>query len=368
MDITKIDPNLATIAVSDEDDVQWISAHDERLTLYGVYYDKSEGRYRRMPATDAEKVSKAVAGLSTHTSGGRIRFVTDSKYIAIKAAIPTARPMTHMTMRGSMGFGVYADGFFENSYSPDAKAHIQDLANSTTKSYFATKNMLCHKISQGNDGKSVIDVYFPLYGGVLELYIGVARGSVVEKGPKYKYEKPMVFYGSSITQGGCVSHPGNDYTAIISRRLDADYINLGFSGNGNAEDAMVDYLNAIDASLYAFDYNMFAKYPDRVLPPHYSIYQRLREKHPDVPILLYDKPAYDYTSYPEREEIIRSTYERAVAEGDKLIAHVHARELFGDENRDICTVDASHPTDYGALKMADALTPVIKALFEKAYK
>ena len=116
-----------------------------------------------------------------------------------------------------------------------------------------------------------------------------------------------IYYGSSITQGACVTRPGNDYISILARRLDCDYINLGFSGNGNAEDAMIDYILSIDADLYAFDYNMYPNRKERILPSHFSIYERIRKKHPDAAILLYDKPN-EYWS--EREDIIRSTYNK----------------------------------------------------------
>lgn len=367
MDISTIDPNFATVTVKDEDDVNWISSHDERMSLYGVYYEEKDGLYVRMPAEVALSANKKLGCGVRMTAGGRLRFVTDSPYIAIKASVPAFQPMAHMTIRGSHGFGVYADGFFENSYSPNFKDFMIKVENPLKdKIYFAQKNILFHKnTTYGEKHKSVIDVYFPLYGGVAELYIGVALGSVVERAPEYEIKKPIVFYGSSITQGGCVSHPGNDYTAILGRRLDADYINLGFSGNGNAEEPMIDYINSIDASLFAFDYNMYEKLPDRVLPPHYSIYERLREKHPDVPILMYDKPASDYTFYQKREDIIRESYERAVSEGDKLVGYVCAHDLFGEGDRDCSTVDAAHPTDFGSVRMADALYPVMKKLLKK---
>ena len=371
MDISTIDPNFATVTVKDEDDVKWISAHDERMSLYGVYYDKDEGLYMRMPVDIAMAANEKLGWAVIMTTGGRLRFVTDSPYIVIKASLPAFAPMPHMTIRGSHGFGVYADGFFENSYSPNFKDFLSVGQDSPLKQriYFAQKNTLFHKnTTRGENHKSIIDVYFPLYGGVAELYLGVAQGSVIEKAPEYEIKKPLVFYGSSITQGACASHPGNDYTAMIARRLNADYINLGFSGNGNAEAPMIDYINGIDGSLFAFDYNMYEKFPDRVLPPHYSIYERIREKHPGVPILMYDKPASDYTFYQKREDTIRETYERAVSEGDELVAFVSAHELFGEGDRDACTVDASHPTDFGAVRITEALFPVIKALLDKANK
>ena len=186
----------------------------------------------------------------------------------------------------------------------------------------------------------------------------------MEKAPDYKYKKPLVIYGSSITQGACVSRPGNDYISIISRRFDADYINLGFSGAGNCEDSMIEYINSIDGCLYAYDYNMYESRPERILPPHFSIYERIREKHPDAAILMYDKPGCDYEAYPLREEIIRSSYKKAVELGDKRVGFVEAVDMLGETERDCCMVDHSHPNDLGSMRIADAVYPVIKKLLE----
>ncbi len=355
MDIEKMDPNLKAVSGNCED-VEFISAHDKRFSLHGVYYDEKESLYRRVPEQVASQVSDYLVALGMMTAGGRIRFITDSPYIAIKASIPYFSVMSHMTITGSHGFSVYADGFFQNRYSPTPKAFAKTFTKGE-KIYFADKKPLLKP-----ESKKLIEIYFPLYGGVCELYIGVAPNSIVEKAPDYAIKKPLVFYGSSLTQGACVSRPGNDYISIISRRVNADYVNLGFSGNGNAEDCMIDYINAIDGSIYCFDYNLYANFPDRVLPPHYSIYERIREKHPNAGIILTDKPCCDYDKNFEREQTIRATYERALANGDKNIAYVPAIDLFGVGERDSCTVDGLHPNDLGAMRMADALTPAVKKL------
>lgn len=362
LDVSTIDANLATLKF-DNNEVEWISAHDKRFSLHGVYYNEGEGLYMRVPdeVSDASN-NPGYRILSRLTAGGRLRFVTNSKYISIKAAIPPKMPMPHMSITGSHGFSVYADGFFRNRYSPvfaDYKLLFEENPDSK-KIYFAER-----KLIMDTNEKRVIDVYFPLYGGVCELFVGVDHGSIVEPAPQYVCEKPLLFYGSSITQGGCVSRPGNDYVSILGRRLNMDYLNLGFSGNGNAEAALIDYINSIDAALYAFDYNYYSHRKDRVLPPHFSIYERIREKHPDTPILLYDKPGTDHEPCAEREEMIRETYEKALKLGDKKVGFVPARALLGEGERDCCMVDVSHPNDLGAMRMADALYPVIKKLVEE---
>ena len=300
--------------------------------------------------------NRGLPSLARMTAGGRLRFVTDSDYISIKAALPLYLPMSHMSITGSHGFSVYVNGIHKNRYSPVFQDFTEALRKGENEKVFFAERK---RVGTVREYKTV-EIYFPLYGGVSELFIGIEPGTTIRKAAPYKNTKPLLFYGSSITQGACVSRPGNDYISILARKLDSDYINLGFSGNGNAEDAMIDHIASIDASLYAFDYNMYAHCKDRVLPPHFSIYERIRAKRPDALILLMDKPGCDYSPYPEREAIIRATYEKAIALGDKRVCYIPAKDLLGNSERDCCMVDTNHPNDLGAMRIADAIYSVLK--------
>jgi len=367
MSIFKIDPRMANLSIS-SDDVKWISAHEQVFSLHGVFYDEEAGLYARVPSRIAEKVSPGVAGLSYMCAGGRLRFVSDSPYIAVKASLPAFMPMPHMTLTGSHGFAVYADGRFAQQIAPPIEAFLQGADYSspmTSRIRFAKSR----DISPGEVRRErLYELYFPLYGGVAELFIGIQEGSVLKAAPEYRYKKPILFYGSSITQGACVSRPGNDYVSMIARWLDSDYINLGFSGCGNAEKEMLDHIVSLDASVYAYDYNLYDDRPERVLPPHYDIYKQIREARPDAAVLLYDKPFSDGDStYERRRAIIADTYERASREGDRRVIHIPAEALLGAEHRDSCVADCSHPNDLGAMRMAQAMYGPIKAFLENKY-
>ena len=365
MSISRIDPNLANLGVR-ESDVKWFSAHDSVFSLHGVFYEEETGLYTRMPHKTAKSVSVGVEKLSYCCSGGRLRFISDSPYIAIKASLPAFWPMPHMAMTGSHGFSVYADGFFAQKYVPPMKAFLSDVDYNSpyvSRICFAESRTIC---CENDRHETLYEIYFPLYGGVAELYIGVKEGSIMKSAPEYKYKKPILFYGSSITQGACVSRPGNDFVSIMARWLNSDYINLGFSGCGNAEQKMLDYIMSIDASVYAYDYNLYDSRPERLLPPHYNIYRQIRTVRQESAILLYDKPFYECDStYERRSAIIRSTYERAVQEGDNKVIHIGAGEMFGSENRDSCVADCSHPNDLGAIRIAESMYGPIKAFLER---
>ena len=359
MDITKIDINMSTGKIDDE--VKWINSLDNIFSLHGVFYNHDEKLYMRVPAEVSDATGNiGLPVLSRMTSGGRIRFVTNSKFIALKAGLPAFAPAPNMPITLTHGFSVYADGVFCNRYSAGFQNILdaKEYENWENKIYFAEKKKIAD-----TEKERIVEIYFPLYGGVSELYIGVSKDAVIKKASPYKNSKPMLFYGSSITQGACVSRPGNDYVSIIARKFNSDYINLGFSGSGNAEDAMIDYINSFDASLYAFDYNYYPARKDRVLPPHFSIYERIREKHPDAIILMYDKPGCDYEPCKEREDMIFESYKKALALGDKKVCYIPAKDLLGEGDRDSCMVDVSHPNDLGAIRMADSICSVIETFF-----
>ncbi len=207
-----------------------------------------------------------------------------------------------------------------------------------------------------------ITIHFPLYSNVDKLYIGLADGAVIEQPAPYQIRKPIVYYGSSITQGGCASRPGTSYQGFVSREIDADYLNLGFSGNARAEEEMAKYIGSLDMSLFVYDYDHNAPSVEHLKNTHERMFLEIRERHPGLPVVMMSRPKL-YLSEEElaRLEIIKATYENALARGDNNVYLIDGRELMawaGNEG----TVDTCHPTDLGFLSMAKALIPVLKGL------
>ena len=130
-------------------------------------------------------------------------------------------------------------------------------------------------------------IFLPLYDGIKTIEIGVDSNCEIKK-PKKSNKKPIVFYGTSITQGGCASRPGMAHTNIISRKLDIDCINFGFSGNGRMEQPIAELISEIDPLFYIIECmpNMFP--PDLVSSNTIPLVDVIRSKNPNTPIVLVD--------------------------------------------------------------------------------
>ncbi|GHV00408.1 hypothetical protein FACS1894211_07630 [Clostridia bacterium] len=353
MDIKRIDKNFIGNKLN-IGGVSFFDAKEKPFGLYGVFYDKPLGRYLRMPAAAAARVSEGVNALNAYTSGGRLRFITDSEYIAIRCVTDSACLMPHMPLTGSCGFSLYADGTYYQTFIPDSAAYIEKNNGYESVVHFPDKR------------RRDITIYFPLYNAVRELFVGFAPDAALDSGKKYGRKIPIVFYGSSITQGGCASRPGNSYDAIVARMLDSDYINLGFSGNCKAESVMADYLTTLDASVFVYDYDANAPDKDYLEKTHYALYARYRAVKTNTPIVMLSRPDFDgdKSLNAARREVIRASYEKAVASGDENVYFIDGETLFGKTNRDCCTADGCHPNDAGFLRMAETVYPVIKRIIE----
>ena len=352
MKIADIDKNFKVETEIERENLQFYDAKEEPFRIYGLL--RETGRYCRMPMEIAEQVSQGVEVLSTNTAGGRVRFRTNSPYVAISVQMDGIGKMPHFPLTGSAGFDLYVDeGKGSRYYSTFTPPF--DIENG----YEGVKDLpgVCMRD---------VTIHFPLYSNVKELYIGLDSRAIVEKAPDYKYEKPVVYYGSSITQGGCASRPGNSYQSIISRRMNINHVNLGFSGSGKAEPVMREYLAGLEMSAFVCDYDHNAPDVDHLKRTHLPLYRAIREKQPELPIIFISAP--DVLLHPEvyevRREIIRATYETAVAEGDANVYFIDGGELFAGEDWDLCTVDGCHPNDLGFYRMAMRIEKEIQKIFK----
>ncbi len=356
MEISEIDKNFKLNSVV-EPDIVWKNAKDLPFKTYGVFYDEERKQYLRMPQSVADTVSPGVAYLNLCTAGGRIRFTTSSPYIAVKCVVPHGTLMPHITMVAQFGFSICYDGEYAGRINPEFKTLLPENA-------IDGKIAFCGQVKLSKE-KPLHDVtiYMPLYNGVSELFIGVKEDSVLISPPDYTYERPILFYGSSITQGGCASRPGNDYAGLIGQALDSDIYNLGFSGNAKGEKQIVDYLCAQNPSVFVLDYDHNAPTVAHLEQTHLPLYKAFREAHPTTPIVMTSAPDYWRDCGGERRAVVSRTYDYAISNGDKNIYFIGGEELFGNDYQ-FCTVDGCHPNDLGFYKMAQAYCSVLRPLIE----
>ena len=173
-----------------------------------------------------------------------------------------------------------------------------------------------------------------------------------------------MYYGTSITQGGCASRPGIAYASIVGRWLDCQTVNLGFSGCGQAEPEMADFVCEIDAAAYVVD--CVANVVPKDLPRIESLVRRLRHLRPHTPVVLVEQVYFIYGEYVDRvyrenkakNDYLHDLHKRLLAEGWRGLHYVDGKDLLGHDGEG--AVDGVHPTDLGFLRMAEIIAPVVK--------
>ncbi len=340
MDIADIDKNL-TVYADIPEDIEWFDIRKAPFIIYGLLDCGNE--FRRLPKELTDGISESLTTLSQNTAGGRVRFKTDSPYIAIKAGYNEVTRMSHMAFINNAGFDVYSNTASTSRYLGSL------IAPWDLKTSFAN-------IIYTDGGLHDLTINFPSYGSPVTVLIGLKKGSRLENTDGYCSKKPIIFYGSSITQGGCASRPGLVYENYISRHFNIDYINLGFSGNGLAEEAVVDYMAGLDFGVFVSDYDHNAPDLPYLEKTHYRMYEKIRAAHPDVPYIMLSKPDFDadVKASAARRDVIYDSYRRA-KQNDENVYFIDGQRLFGEQNRDNCTVDGCHPNDLGMYRMAEVL-------------
>ncbi|MCC6124150.1 MAG: SGNH/GDSL hydrolase family protein [Pirellulales bacterium] len=307
--------------------------------------------FDRLPAQAEKTVTPAVWNLSRDSAGMMVRFKTDATAIGVHYKLGKKQlDMPHMPASGVSGVDLYArDAEGKWKWVMVTKPDAQEVKAEIIKGLAP--------------GEREYAAYLPLYNGVEFLSIGVPKGSRFAGLPPR--EKPLVFYGTSITHGACASRPGMVHTAILGRRFDMPVVNLGFSGNGKMDGAVGDFLTQIDAAAYVIDClpNMG---PAEVTAKCAPLVKQIRAARPDRPIVLVEDrrntnswilPARD-KHHTENHAALKAAYTALQKEGVKNLYYIPGDNLYGND-ADGAT-DASHASDLGFMRQADAFEPVIR--------
>jgi len=325
--------------------------YDAKLFLEGMAFDNAPP-FSRLPVNAEELVRKPVWDLSRNSAGVVAHFISDATEIHIRWEVLNDFHMVHMAGTGIRGLDLYVKHDKSWFHLGTGKPYQKENTRRLIKNLSAEPREYM--------------LYCPLYDGLKSLSIGLNPEATIEEiGRK---DKPLVFYGTSITQGGCVSRPGMAYPAIIGRILNRESINLGFSGNGHMDPEIIDYLSKIDAEIYVFD--NFPNMDLEMIKERAEVeLKKLLEAHPKTPVLMVPNiMAEDGWFNPE-------VYNATIAENEELIA-IYARLKPKHKNlymipfkqiRHVAvegTVDGIHLTDVGAVNMANVMEKWIKRIIK----
>ena len=313
--------------------------------------------YDRLPARAEGVVRDPVWELSHNSAGMSCRFTTDAPEIQVRYTLLSPElDMTHMPASGVSGVDLYT------------------LVEHDQWRYIATVRPASQRVratvARGiAPGRRTYMLNLPLYNGIDSLEIGVTRGAAFEPIPP-RSDKPVVFYGTSVTQGGCASRPGVAFPAILGRRLNVPVINLGFSGNGRMDPEIGRLLTELDAAVFVLDC-VANLTPEQAAQRTEPFVRLLREAKPGTPIVLVENPVFaevlvlpdEMKVHRGRRTAVREAYDRLIASGMKELYYLEGDALLGEDGE--ATVDGSHPSDLGMNRYADAFEKVLKPLLKR---
>jgi len=323
---------------------RWIPPTAPNVEINGLpWFRENGGEFYRWPVRLQPTLRPAVWDLGKSPSGGRIRFRTDSGSLAVRLEYPRPPGMRNMHAFGQTGVDLYLDGEYAGSATADKDAK-------PGKTY--------EHVYTSDQPRAMRDVtlYLSLYMPVKVLEIGLDAGARVEKARPYALPKPVVFYGTSITQGGCASRAGMSYQAMLERMLNIDIVNLGFSGNGRGEPEVARAVAEIDAACYVLDFAQNNRTVESLGEVYKPFMATLREKHPETPIVAIT-PIYASRGGSRVESmraLIRKAVSERIAAGDNHLQLVEGTDLLGPARGD-GLVDGVHPNDLGFRWMAEGL-------------
>jgi hypothetical protein len=327
--------------------------------LLGKIGEQTETRYERFPAKFKDVLSGKRPSLwsgSKQTAGLAVRFSSNSTHISARWD-PDGNTMNHMATTGVQGLDLYCLEGNEWRYVCTARPHSPKGGMSIISNMEAKEREFM--------------LFLPLYDSVRSLEIGIDSLAWIAP-PKVALpvrEKPVVAYGTSILQGGCASRPGMAHSNILTRKLNREMINLGFSGNGLLDLEVAEWMAECDASLYILDFMPNVEVPmiEERLEKFYDI---LRSKRPDVPIFFIEAPDYTHNRYDLKSKArneglnkaLHKVFDTLEKRGDKHIHLISSKGMTGTDGEE--AVDGIHLTDLGFFRYAEYLYPKIKSVLD----
>jgi hypothetical protein len=327
--------------------------------LHGFHDPENTPYFCRVPADVAAATSVGVDKLSRESAGGRVRFSTNSPYIAIRAKYLAVGRSPHLTLISSSGFDLYAEGEFGSRFIKEFRMPY-DMVDSYEQI-----------TTVGTGGMRYYTINFPVHAVVESLEIGIKPDAELGASKPYRDIAPILFYGSSIVHGTAATRPGYIYPAIISRELNIDFRNIGFSGQAKGERVLGEWMASLPMSVCVCDYDHNSPSAQHLEATHYPLYEIIREKNPDVPYIMVTRP--DYWTLPtqqesilKRRDVIMTSYLKARATGDVNVYFIDGMSFNVAPHQYEMSVDGVHPNDSGFVRMADSIGTFIRHALEKS--
>lgn len=357
-DFINLDKNMLVNTTIGDVDVTWQDVRQAPFKIHGLYEPETEPFFHRMPFDVAEETSEAVAKLQQESAGGRVRFSTDSPYVAIRVKFRVVGRSSHIPLVSTSGFDLYIDGEFGSRLVREFR-----MPYAMTDSY----EQILHL------DKAVMrsfTIHMPVHAVVETLEVGLKPDAEIKEAIPYRDIKPITFYGSSIVHGTAASRPGNIYPSIISRDLNIDHRNLGFSGNAKGETAIAKWMATLPMSVFVCDYDHNAPTAEHLQATHYPMYEIIRENNPDVPYIMITRPNgwYRFDNFDDvmdRRAIVMSSYLKARQNGDKNVWFIDGMSFFADYRQNEYVLDSVHPQDAGFIRMAEGIGSVIRYILQR---
>jgi lysophospholipase L1-like esterase len=321
--------------------------------------NETETRYERLPSSLKGKIREPLWNLGKNSAGLAIRFRSNTTSISIKWELPVYQSLNHMTVTGINGLDLYClengKWLFVGSARPQQK---------TDNTATVISNMI------KTDREYLL--YLPLYNAISTIFIGIDSQSELSQ-PQIQSpvrDKPLVFYGTSILQGGCASRPGMAHTNILSRWLNREIVNLGFSGNGQLDLEIAEVISKVDASVFILDFVPNATV-EQMTERTKRFYRIIRDKHPQTPIVFIEDPEFTHIHFDQKiahevkskNETINKIFNALKESGERNIYLISSKGMIGNDGE--ATVDGIHFTDLGFMRYAEFLYPTIDRLLNK---
>ena len=343
---------LATPLLRAASEVRWLAIPHAGLEIDGLpWFAQNDGEFFRLPASSKDKFLAPVWNLAKSPSGGRIRLRTDSTALAVRLEYPSPPNMNNMHAFGQTGVDLYSDGAYRGTAIADKDAQPGKVYEHV---YFGASPRAWREVT----------LYLSLYKPVKVISVGIDSEARLEKARSFAIASPVVYYGTSITQGGCASRPGMSYQAILGRMLNIDFVNLGFSGNGKGEPEVAEAVSQIDASCFVLDFVQNNGTVASLREVYGPFLDRLRKAHPETPILAITpifstREAAGASQNEGMREHIRQVVSQRICAGDRNLQVVEGTDLLGPSRSD-GLVDSTHPNDLGFQWMAEGLAPRLR--------